>query len=210
MEDTTRSFSITGCAAKDYMSGAKKKRASRKKQEGGGLIETAASSNPSTWLSNPTTVQPPIIKVDLHPQSVQGAPIIQNAQSSQPQIPHVPQVAQVAQVTQIPQQGGVKQIRVELKKKSTTHKVKLNPKKTENPKQKHYTKKVRKITLGISSLHKRMTRAKKVQKKMSDMPIDKLKEILISKKLIKANTKAPEAILRQIAADSHLVAKKVL
>ena len=196
MEGTTRSFSITGCAAKDYMSGAKKKRASRKKQEGGGLIETAASSNPSTWLSNPTTIQPPIIKVDLHPQGVQGA---QNAQ-----------VAQVAQVPQIPQQGGVKQIRVELKKKSTTHKVKLNPKKTENPKKKHHTKKVRKITLGISSLHKRMTRAKKVQKKMSDMPIDKLKEILISKKLIKANTKAPEAILRQIAADSHLVAKKVL
>ena len=199
MGDTTRSFSITGCAAKDYMSGAKKKRASRKKQEGGGLIETAASSNPSTWLSNPTTVQPPIIKVDLHPQGAQNV-----------QVPQVAQVAQVAQVTQVPQQGGVKQIRVELKKKSTTHKVKLNPKKTENPKKKHYTKKVRKITLGISSLHKRMTRAKKVQKKMSDMPIDKLKEILISKKLIKANTKAPDAILRQIAADSHLVAKKVL
>ena len=199
MEGTTRSFSITGCAAKDYMSGAKKKRASRKKQEGGGLIETAASSNPSTWLSNPTTVQPPIIKVDLHPQGAQNV-----------QVPQVAQVAQVAQVTQVPQQGGVKQIRVELKKKSTTHKVKLNPKKTENPKKKHHTKKVRKITLGISSLHKRMTRAKKVQKKMSDMPIDKLKEILISKKLIKANTKAPEAILRQIAADSHLVAKKVL
>ena len=208
MGDTTRSFSITGCAAKDYMSGAKKKRASRKKQEGGGLIETAASSNPSTWLSNPTTVQPPIIKVDLHPQGAQNVQV--------PQVPQVPQVAQgtqvaqVAQVTQVPQQGGVKQIRVELKKKSTTHKVKLNPKKTENPKKKHYTKKVRKITLGISSLHKRMTRAKKVQKKMSDMPIDKLKEILISKKLIKANTKAPDAILRQIAADSHLVAKKVL
>ena len=205
MEGTTRSFSITGCAAKDYMSGAKKKRASRKKQEGGGLIETAASSNPSTWLSNPTTVQPPIIKVDLHPQGAQNVQV--------PQVPQVAQVAQgtqVAQVTQVPQQGGVKQIRVELKKKSTTHKVKLNPKKTENPKKKHHTKKVRKITLGISSLHKRMTRAKKVQKKMSDMPIDKLKEILISKKLIKANTKAPESILRQIAADSHLVAKKVL
>lgn len=208
MGDTTRSFSITGCAAKDYMSGAKKKRASRKKQEGGGLIETAASSNPSTWLSNPTTVQPPIIKVDLHPQ---GAQNVQSSQAAQvPQVAQGTQVAQVAQVPQIPQQGGVKQIRVELKKKSTTHKVKLNPKKTENPKKKHHTKKVRKITLGISSLHKRMTRAKKVQKKMSDMPIDKLKEILISKKLIKANTKAPEAILRQIAADSHLVAKKVL
>ena len=208
MGDTTRSFSITGCAAKDYMSGAKKKRASRKKQEGGGLIETAASSNPSTWLSNPTTVQPPIIKVDLHPQ---GAQNVQSSQAAQvPQVAQGTQVAQVAQVPQIPQQGGVKQIRVELKKKSTTHKVKLNPKKTENPKKKHHTKKVRKITLGISSLHKRMTRAKKVQKKMSDMPIDKLKEILISKKLIKANTKAPESILRQIAADSHLVAKKVL
>jgi hypothetical protein len=42
------------------------------------------------------------------------------------------------------------------------------------------------------------------------MPLEKLKELLVSKKLIKANSKAPESILRQIAADSQLVANKIL
>ena len=105
--------------------------------------------------------------------------------------------------------NGVKQFKVELKRKSTTHKVKLNPK-IEKPKKKHNAKKSRKISLGISSLHKRVTRANRLQNKISNMKIDKLKELLIHKKLIKATSKAPESVLRQIASDSHLVAKNVL
>ena len=42
------------------------------------------------------------------------------------------------------------------------------------------------------------------------MPLDKLREHLIQKKLIKATSKAPESILRQIAADSQIVAGKSL
>ena len=55
-----------------------------------------------------------------------------------------------------------------------------------------------------------MTRAKKLRDKVKDIPIDKLKEELIKKKLIKPTSKAPESVLRQIATDAHIVAGKAL
>jgi hypothetical protein len=109
------------------------------------------------------------------------------------------------------QGGEIKNIRVELKKRESAKKVKLHPKKESKPvPKKSLTKKSRKITLGVASLHKRMTRAKKVQHTMKAMPIDKLKKLLIQKKLIKPTSKAPESILRQIAADSQIVEGKSL
>jgi uncharacterized protein YjeT (DUF2065 family) len=55
-----------------------------------------------------------------------------------------------------------------------------------------------------------MTRAKKMHKKVKEMPLDKLREELISKKLIKSTSKAPESILRQIATDAQIVDSKSL
>ena len=85
---------------------------------------------------------------------------------------------------------------------------KMNPLRTAA--KKSQTKKSRKITLGIAQLHKRMTRAKKVQHKIKAMPIETLKKLLIEKKLIKSTSKAPESILRQIAADSQIMDGKSL
>jgi hypothetical protein len=100
-----------------------------------------------------------------------------------------------------------------LKKSTSAKKVKLQPKKSSEAKpalKKNHTKKSRKITLGVAQLHKRMTRAKKVHHKVKAMPIDKLKKLLIEKKLIKPTSKAPESILRQIAADSQIMDGKSL
>jgi predicted regulator of amino acid metabolism with ACT domain len=121
----------------------------------------------------------------------------------------------------IPQQGGkqdkydkqdTRQIKVELKKKTTAKKVHLNPKTVTKPatKVKKQTKKVRKFILGISKFHKRITRAKKVHNKIKELPLDKLKEKLIKEGLIKSTSKAPESVLRQIANDSELVNKQAL
>ena len=103
-------------------------------------------------------------------------------------------------------------MRLELKKKHLSKKVTLNPKKQDAPpvKQPAHTKKSRKFVLGISSMHKRVTRAKKIQHKLDKMPLEELRKQLIASKLIKATSKAPEAILRQIAKDSQLVGKKIL
>lgn len=118
------------------------------------------------------------------------------------------------------QEGGstTKKFRVELKKKPATKKVHLQPKKADPKPEKsqkestegHTTRRVRRFTLGVSALHKRMTRAKKVQRKIKDMPIAKLREWLLSKKLIQPTSKAPEAVLRQMATDAQLVAGRTL
>ena len=105
-------------------------------------------------------------------------------------------------------QGGYheqeKNVRVELKKKTEAKSVHLRPK-SDAPK-KAQTKRRSKLTLGISSLRKRITRAKHIHRNVKNMPLDKLKEELIKKNLIRPTSKAPESVLRQIARDSQMVA----
>lgn len=216
MSEEVKKVVLTGSAANDMSGGIKKEKRSRSKksQEGGTIVikdvsingqsvqgvsssqsyaSTSGSPDPKTWLNYPAQAPvPPQIKTQMNP-----------TQSPQSQY-NVPT-----------QTGGtVKHIKVELKKKSQTKKVHLQPKKTDVPKtttpKKTQTKKSRKVTLGISSLHKRLNRAKKMTKKAKEMPIEKLREHLIQKKLIKPTSKAPESVLRQIAADAQIVASKSL
>jgi hypothetical protein len=216
MSEELKKVVLTGSAINDMSGGVKKEKRSRSKksQEGGTIVikdvsvngqsvqgvsstqsyaSTSGSPDPKTWLNYPTPAPiPPQIKPQINP--------IQSLQSQY----NVPT-----------QTGGtVKHIKVELKKKSQTKKVHLQPKKTDAPKtttpKKTQTKKSRKVTLGVSSLHKRLNRAKKMTKKAKEMPIEKLREHLIQKKLIKPTSKAPESVLRQIAADAQIVASKAL
>ena len=99
-----------------------------------------------------------------------------------------------------PQIGGKT---IKLHKKEDKAKVKLHSKKVEV--KKHLTKKNRKIILGLISLKKRQTKASKIKQSVKEMPLEDLKKHLIAKGLIKTGSKAPESILRQIAADSQIV-----
>lgn len=69
-------------------------------------------------------------------------------------------------------------------------------------------KKVRKVT--IRHVRNKLKRSHKAVKHAKQIPIEKLKKLLIEKKLIKPTSKAPESILRQIYADSIIVGKKTL
>ena len=217
MADQVRTVQLTGEAAKAITGGnTRKKRATKKKQEGGQMlrgvsdnamevkgmdnagIANAGSTNPSTWLSYSSTTK-------LSAPAV--LPVISRVLTSP--------ASSAAPTPQYKMQGGeakdTKHIKVELKKSTSAKKVKLHPKKVESkPAKKNQTKKSRKITLGVAQLHKRMTRAKKVHHKVKAMPIDTLKKLLIEKKLIKPTSKAPESILRQIAADSQIMDGKSL
>ncbi len=213
-----KSISITGPAADAITGGAKKRRGTKRKQDGGAeavhgvspvmsavkgvespsqLAASAAAPASSTWLKYPEAAPVPP-KVMPTPSHVPAPSAMAAPQSQQP--------------TQ-QQQGGAKHVRVELKKKITAKKVHLNPKKA-HPEQKvgkkHQTKKIRKVTIGVSSLHKRITRAKKLHKEVKEMPIEKLKSKLIAGGLIKANSKAPENVIRQIAQDAEIVKNKAL
>ena len=109
-------------------------------------------------------------------------------------------------------QGGAKSIRVELKKGATQKKVHLNPKKDGHVQvhKKEKTKKNRRITLGLVGLHKRLTRAKKIHRHVKEMPLAELKAQLVKRGLVKETTKAPESVLRQIAADAQIVVGSAL
>jgi hypothetical protein len=215
MAEDLRTFKLTGSAAQEFAGKIPKKRGgTRKKQEGGQMlrgvsdnamgvkgmenpgITRAGLPEPSTWLSYSSTTK--LVPPMTHPV-MNRAP--------------TPAALSAAPTSQYKAQGGdTKNIKVELKKSTCAKKVKLHPKKVESKPvaKKGHTKKSRKITLGVAQLHKRMTRAKKVQHKVKAMPIESLKKLLIEKKLIKSTSKAPEAILRQIAADSQIMDGKSL
>lgn len=125
-------------------------------------------------------------------------PLLTPTQKNQP----VPVSVSGPPVVPIGQAGG----KVKLDKSQTAKKVRLEPKKDlkdlpTNSKK----KKTRKITMGLVSLKKRQTRAKKISEKVKEMPLEKLRKHLIDRNLIKPTSKAPESILRQIAADSQIV-----
>lgn len=193
---------ISGAAA-ESMGGAIKKPRKTRKSKGGDLTDSLVSK----------TEYPPIIKVNASaslsaPSVLPSTMNITKIGTSLPAPPSfIPPLA--SSVTQ----DGDKKFRVELKKKPQSKKVHLHPKKPDAqkaPLKKIQTKKNRKVLLGVSSMHKRMTRAKKVHTKIKEMPLDKLKLLLISKKLIKPTSKAPESVLRQIAVDADIVAQNAL
>jgi len=103
--------------------------------------------------------------------------------------------------------GGSHTPKVELRKPKAAKAVHLHSKKavSAKPIKAHLKKKTRKIVLGLVSLKQRQTRAKRIGEKVKEMPLDQLKKHLVEKGLIKSTSKAPESILRQIAADAQIV-----
>jgi len=198
-EGEIKQVMITGSAITEggKIKRTRKSTTKKNKQEGGDPLNTP-STQPMAQAQQVQQV-PQIVKSDytIH-TPVKPCPM--------------PQVSTV--LPPAPQEGGSKIIKVELKKRPTAKKVHLHPKKADAPKtplvKKNQTKKARKISLGISALHMKMKSAKKTHKKMKEMPLYKLKEELIKKKLIKPTSKAPEGVLRQIAADAQVLEDKAL
>ena len=221
-----KTVNISGDAAKELTGGKRTRRNTKKAQAGGAeeavrgvapvmanvkgvesaspLAATAASPNSTTWLKYPGGA--------LTPSPSVMTPSHTPATSNQSAAP----TNQYAVPTPSPQQqgGSNKQVKVELRKKAATKKVHLQPKKAEAPKapllKKNHTRKIRKITMGVSSLKKRLTRAKKLHKDIKSMSDEKLKEKLVKGGLIKATSKAPSTVLRQIASDAEIISRKAL
>lgn len=70
--------------------------------------------------------------------------------------------------------------------------------------------KARKVSLGITHLKRRVTRARRLNKLSKTAPLEQIKKELISAHIIKENSKAPESILRQMYADAKLLTTKSL
>lgn len=88
-------------------------------------------------------------------------------------------------------------------------KVHLKPKKT-NHELKHTTRKSRKVTVGLLGLKKRLTKAHNIRKSLASKPIDELRKDLVAKGIIKAGSKTPDSLIRQIAGDTEIVKGNLL
>jgi hypothetical protein len=207
MVDEYKIFNITGGAAAEYLGGAAKQKRVRKtakasiKQEGGSAMPSAAP-----LVLEPLQQQYALTAPSSSPSAPAPAPSSAPSSASSSASSSAPSPAPSALVGQ---NGGTKIIKVELKRKSAKKHVKLHPKK-DGIKKLAMSKKARKVSIGLSSLHKRVRRAQKTEKKVKEMSLEDLKKELIAKKLIKVTSKAPESVLRQIAADSRIMEKKAL
>jgi hypothetical protein len=207
-----KTFNITGGAAAEYLGGSKRPKKARKttakasiKQEGGMAMPLAAMDVPNA----PSSVMSALTPTSTSASALTPTTAPASAPTTAPTPAPAPVIHVQATSPQLQQQGGTKNIKVELKRKSAKKQVKLHPKK-DGIKKLAMSKKARKVSIGLSSLHKRVRRAQKTQKKVKEMSLEDLKKELIAKKLIKATSKAPESILRQIAADSRIMEKKAL
>lgn len=135
------------------------------------------------------------------------------ARASAPVMPQAPP----APVPVQQQLGGYqKNVKVVLTPKKKTNKVVLDaPKKKKVPitlatTQSKTRKVAKKIRMNISNMSKRMTRANEIRKESKTLDIEKIKTALKSSGLIKESTKAPDAILRSMYTDFHLLKNKAL
>lgn len=74
----------------------------------------------------------------------------------------------------------------------------------------HKRKTAKKIKVSLSGLGRGLRRATTIRKKASKHTLEEVKKALVEAKLVKADTKAPEDILRQMYADYMTLKKKAL
>ena len=183
-------------------------------QRGGSYGEVTVSKTMDMDYREPMGYQSPTFK------HANGSPLNQSFSPVIPPRAVIPVAAAAAPIPEAFQYGGTgggssthRAVHVNLKKHGVSRKVHLKPKRTaaEVVEKKLKTRhKTRRITLGLVGLAKRQTRAKRIGQKVKEMPLDALRSHLVAKGLIKANSKAPESILRQIAADAQILAGKGL
>jgi hypothetical protein len=77
----------------------------------------------------------------------------------------------------------------------------LAPAKVTTPGKTRKVSRAKKVRVTISNLSKKIDKAKEIRKTASDSTVDEVKKALHKAGLIKADSKAPETMLRQMYAD---------
>ncbi len=108
----------------------------------------------------------------------------------------------------VPQTGGATPQKVILTKKKKATKVILGTTKMVVPKKQQKT--MKHIKLNTKGITRRIKRAKLITKTLAAKSLDTIKKELVEAKLVKADTKAPESVLRQIHTDYMLMKGKAL
>ena len=201
-DENIKQFQITGGAAEAYGGGATKKRLSRKK--GGG------STSPGTIVQLradhvPGIATVPVVGVDSALTKA-GAPVGGANVNRAPVTAPVTDIHGGAAKEPVHAKPLVKVVLDAPKKRSVV----LQPKAVAHPPSKKTRKISRNIKVNVAGLGKRLVRAKTIRKDASGMEISEVKKILHKAGLIKMDSKAPDAILRQMYADYTMLKDRAL
>jgi len=178
--DQTKNIQLTGPAAEDLKGGRKR---SRRRQEAGG------STSAGTIDQLGASAAPGWSSADAMPKLEAS----------------VPAGAPLDQAFA----GGKRATKVVLTKKKA--KVVLGAPVTRQPvKTERKTRKIKRINISLSGLTKKMTRANKIKGEAKKMDIAEVKKVLVKSGLIKVDSKAPDAILRQMYEDYATLKNRAL
>jgi LAS superfamily LD-carboxypeptidase LdcB len=187
MDSSIKTLTITGNAAASGSEPKKSRRASRRKK-------TDEEYNSfEVQKHEPTLSQPPIVKPrplqQAQPQPQQTLHQVQAQPQAQPQ----------------PQAQLIKTQDTKVILNPPKVRVKLQPKIATAPKQLATTRKARKISLSLSNLNHRFTRARRVRDDTEKRPIDSIRSYLVDKGVIQMKSKAPEKMLRSMYNDFNML-----
>lgn len=215
-----KQFTVTGSAAESFLNkGSRRKRRStgnktmKNEQEGGTspgtLVQIQANKAPDAPVTNSVSTAKPSNTTILNKTANVAGPAPIAPTNSVTTVTTPP----VATVTGGGEKKGVKVILASGKKKDA--RVILSPTKVKKihgaPSEKAKTRKVaKKIRMSLNGFGKRVTRANTIRKEASKESIDSVKKTLITAKLIKADSKAPEDILRKMYADYMMLKNRAL
>lgn len=179
-----------------------------RKQEGGmspgTIVQIQANKAPNA---------PPLAANSISQAKASNATALAKSVTNSAPAPASASDAVAVSVSESPDQlGGKKPVKVILGKKKST-KVILSPtkvRKLPGPQTAKTRKVAKKIRVSLHGLNKRVTRANTIRKEASKQPIDAVKKILITAKLIKPDSKAPEDILRKMYADYMMLKNRAL
>ena len=211
-----KQFTVTGSAAESFLNkGSRRKRRStgnktmKNEQEGGTspgtLVQIQANKAPNAPPTNSVSTAKPSNTTILNKTA--------NVATPMPVTTTTVTTPPVATATGGGEKKGVKVILASGKKKDA--KVILSPTKVKKisgtVSEKAKTRKVaKKIRMSLNGFGKRVTRANTIRKEASKESIDSVKKTLITAKLIKADSKAPEDILRKMYADYMMLKNRAL
>ena len=209
-DSTTKTFTVTAEAASAIGGTRKRKRRTTAKTETlkiGKEIQQGGTS-PGTTLQIEANKVTSV--VDPPPTNFQKSTDVALAKTTTESSP-APVISAKA-----PLQGGAKSVKVILEKKKKGTKVVLAPTKVRklnpvSPSAPVKTRKVaKKIRMSLNGFGKRVTRANSIKHESKKQTIEQIKKTLVEAKLIKADSKAPEGVLRTMYADYMTLKNRAL
>jgi hypothetical protein len=216
-ESTTKTFTVTAEAAATIGGTRKRKRRTTAKTETMKVgKDQHGGTSPGTSLQveanrAPGGAEPPSANF----QKSTGGELAKVTTESSP-APIQKQAGGTGKPAPVQQGGVTKAVKVILEKKKKGTKVvlaptkvkKLNPSASTAPAK---TRKVaKKIRMSLNGFGKRVHRAATIKHESKKQTIEQIKKMLVEAKLIKAESKAPEDVLRQMYADYMTLKNRAL